>query len=82
MPFINLFIAAGFIILVLMTALWLISLILKNTSIVDIFWGIGFIIITWVAYLLASGYLPRKQLVAVLVTVWGLRLAIHIGIRN
>jgi len=66
----------------LMIFLWLISLALKNASIVDIFWGIGFIIVTWVAYRLAPGYLPRKQLVAALVTIWGLRLAVHIGIRN
>lgn len=82
MSFINLFITAGFVILVLMILLWFISLALKNASIVDIFWGIGFIIVTWVAYKLSSGYLPRKQLAAVLVTIWGLRLAIHIGIRN
>lgn len=62
--------------------LWLISLAIKNASIVDIFWGTGFVIITWVAYRFAPGYIPRKQLVATLVTVWGLRLAIYIGIRN
>jgi len=65
-----------------MALLWLISLALKNASIVDIFWGIGFITVTWASYRLAPGYLPRKQLVAVLVTIWGLRLAMHIGIRN
>jgi len=82
MPFINLFMTSGFVILIMMTTLWLISLALKNASIVDIFWGIGFVIVTWMAYRLAPGYLPRKQLVAILVTIWGLRLAIHIGIRN
>lgn len=83
MPFFYLFLTAGAVILVFMCLLWLLSLALKNASIVDIFWGIGFVIITWVAFVLASqGYLPRKQLIAVLVTIWGLRLAIHIAIRN
>ena len=40
-------------------------------------------IIAWLAYTLTpQGYLPRKQLIAALVTLWGLRLALHIGIRN
>ena len=80
--FLQIFVSTGFVILGLMTLLWLASLTLKNASIVDIFWGIGFIIVMWVAFALAPGYLSRKQLVATLITIWGLRLAIHIGLRN
>jgi steroid 5-alpha reductase family enzyme len=65
-----------------MILLWLLSLVLKNSSIVDIFWGIGFVVIAWLAFSLGGGYIPRKQLVAVLVTMWGLRLALHIFFRN
>ena len=82
MPFLNLFWLSGIVILALMVLLWLVSLALKNSSIVDIFWGIGFVIIAWLAFSLGGGYIPRKQFVAVLVTMWGLRLALHIGIRN
>lgn len=82
MPFVNLFLLVGIIILGMMTFLWLLSLALKNSSIVDIFWSVGFVIVAWLAFSLAQGYIPRKQLVAVLVTIWGLRLALHIGIRN
>ena len=82
MPFLNLFWLSGIVILALMVLLWLMSLALKNSSIVDIFWGIGFVIIAWLAFSLGGGYIPRKQFVAVLVTMWGLRLALHIGIRN
>jgi len=80
--FLHIVSVTGLTLFVLMTVLWLISLALKNASIVDIFWGIGFIIVTWMAFALTQGYLPRKQLVATLVTIWGLRLAIHIRIRN
>ena len=66
-----------------MTLLWLLSLTLKNSSIVDIFWGAGFILIVWLVFALAPhGYLPRRQLVALLVTIWGVRLTLHIGSRN
>lgn len=83
MPFLYLFLLTGGVILVLMTLLWIISLWQKDASIVDIFWGIGFMIIAWLAFLSTpQGYLPRKQLLCILVMIWGLRLAIHIGIRN
>ena len=81
MPFLSLFWMSGIVILTCMFLLWLLSLALKNSSIVDIFWGIGFVIVTWLAFSLGSGYIPRKQLVAVLVTMWGLRLALHIFFR-
>jgi steroid 5-alpha reductase family enzyme len=72
----------GGVILAMMIILWLVSLIVRNASIVDIFWGIGFVVVVWIGYYFASGYLPRKQLIANLVTIWGARLAIHISIRN
>ena len=83
MPFLQLFLIAGGCILALMTLLWLVSLALNNSSIVDVFWGMGFIVIAWTTFALTpQGYLPRRQLLAILVTIWGLRLALHIGIRN
>lgn len=67
----------------LMTVLWLVSLRIKNSSIVDIFWGTGFVIAAWLFFALTpQGYLPRKLLIAGLVTIWGLRLSIHIFRRN
>jgi steroid 5-alpha reductase family enzyme len=83
MNFTSLFLLSGTAILLLMTLLWLLSLTLKNSSIVDIFWGAGFILIVWLVFALApQGYLPRRQLVAWLVTLWGARLTLHIGNRN
>jgi steroid 5-alpha reductase family enzyme len=73
----------GLIILGLMILLWLLSLALKNSSIVDIFWGTGFVIATWVAFLFTpDGFLMRKLLLNTLVTIWGLRLSLYILIRN
>lgn len=82
MPLTILFLQSGLLILCLMTLLWLLSLALKNASIVDIFWGIGFIVIAWFAFTIGQGYLPRKQWMTALVTLWGIRLALHIGLRN
>jgi len=63
--------------------LWLVSLWLKNSSIVDIFWGTGFIIFAWGAFLLTpQGFITRKLLLCVLVSLWGLRLSLHLLLRN
>lgn len=73
----------GLIILGLMTLLWLLSLALKDSSIVDIFWGMGFVITTWVVFLFTpDGFLTRKLLLSTLVTIWGLRLSLYILARN
>ncbi len=83
MAFLSGFAALALVILVLMALMWVISLALKNSSIVDIFWGMGFVIVTWLALLMDyAGAAPRKLLLALLVTVWGLRLSLHILARN
>lgn len=71
------------VILGLMTLLWLVSLWLKNSSIVDIFWGTGFVIAFWLYFALTpAGFIPRQLLTGGLVTLWGLRLSLHILRRN
>lgn len=65
-----------------MTFLWLVSLALKDASIVDIFWGLGFIIALATYFVAGDGWMARKLLVLVLVTVWGLRLSGYILWRN
>ncbi|MFY9556553.1 MAG: DUF1295 domain-containing protein [Blastocatellia bacterium] len=67
---------------VLMMGVWLLSLIKKDASIVDIFWGPGFVLIAGVCFAITSGYRERKVLIVLLVAVWGLRLASHILWRN
>jgi steroid 5-alpha reductase family enzyme len=58
-------------------------LILQNSSIVDIFWGAGFVISNWVYFALTpNGFPGRKWLIGILVTIWGLRLSSYILWRN
>ena len=65
----------------LMIALWLVSLRLRDASIVDPFWGLGFVIVGWTAAL--AGELSGWGLVlALLTTAWGLRLSLHLARRN
>jgi len=79
----EIYLVGAAVILGLMVLLWLVSLALKNSSIVDIFWGTGFVIAAWVYFLLTpDGFMLRKLLLAGVVTIWGLRLSIHILTRN
>lgn len=63
--------------------IWIGSLIRRDASLVDRFWSLLFVVAGF-TYALAtpasSG--PRRTLVLVLVTVWGLRLAIYLTWRN
>lgn len=58
-------------------AMWL-----KKNDIADTAWGLGFIVVTVASLLMGGGLTPRKLAVLVLVVLWGLRLAIHITLRN
>jgi len=65
-----------------MTLLWLLSLARKDASIVDVFWGLGFVLLGAVYFALTDGFIGRKILITCLVGVWGLRLSLHILWRN
>ena len=69
-------------ILTLFTALWGVSLVLKNSSIVDIWWGPGILTIGVAYYLTSNGDPTRGRLVLGLVALWAVRLAVHIWRRN
>lgn len=66
---------------VAMILLWLISLRLQDASIVDIFWGIGFVLIAGSTFAVASRE-QRSIVLTALTTIWGLRLAAYIAWRN
>lgn len=62
--------------------LWIISVVKADSSIVDPFWGVGFVIIAWVTTYQIGGLDLRSAVLATLVTIWGLRLSIYLGWRN
>ena len=73
---------AAITILCIMVATWLLSLIMKNASIVDIVWGLGFAITSWVLAITIDGDSTRQILLAVMVGSWGLRLGGYLAKRN
>lgn len=77
-----LFLQASLIILAIVTILWVVSVIIKNVSIIDLFWGLGFVIVNAFYFFISNDYSVRKILLFILVTIWGLRLSIYLAWRN
>jgi len=73
---------SGLIVLLYMTAVFIFALVKKNNSIVDIFWGPGFIILTLYSLFQNPVTDFRKIIVTLLVILWAMRLSVHIYLRN
>lgn len=82
MTFSAIYFQALLLILMLVTILWLISIFIKNVSIVDLFWGLGFVISASFYFLKGDGNELRKIIVLALVSIWGLRLSGYLSWRN
>jgi steroid 5-alpha reductase family enzyme len=67
---------------VYMTGAFVLAMVRKDNSLADIVYGVGFILVAVLTLALRSDFAARQILATVLVTLWGLRLAIHITIRN
>ena len=70
------------VVFVYMTALFVVALIRKRNDIADVGWGVGFILVGISSLWFNGNMTPRKALLLGLVVIWGLRLGIHIGMRN
>ncbi len=77
-----LFTQAALIIFILVTLLWIVSIFITNVSIVDIFWGLGFVVVNTYYVFMSGDLTPRKLLILILVSIWGLRLALYLAFRN
>lgn len=63
------------------TVIWAASLVLRDASIIDVFWGPLFALQAWMHRGSAPAPGPAADWAVVLVTVWALRLAAHIARR-
>ena len=82
MTYIQIYLLSLIVIQVMMALLWLVSVRLKNVSIVDPFWGLGFVVATLLYFMKGEGLEARKILALIMVAIWGLRLSIYLMWRN
>jgi steroid 5-alpha reductase family enzyme len=65
-----------------MSFIFMLAWIKKDNSVVDIAWGIGFILVAILTLILQTVSVTRHVLITALILIWGTRLAAHIAIRN
>ena len=66
----------------LMTIGWVASLLIRNVSLVDSLWGLGFVLIAGLTLYGSMGYAGRAVMLTLLVAAWGLRLSAYLTLRN
>jgi len=79
---VKLFATAAVITVIYMTLVFFLALLKKNNSIVDIAWGLGFILVGTGMFVLHGQGRSRQYMALALIWIWGGRLALHIFRRN
>ena len=69
---------------VVMFSTWVVSLPLRNASIVDPIWSLGFVVVGWVSFVAMHQHVDalRAGVLLAFVSIWGIRLSLHLFIRN
>ncbi|QEG24956.1 DUF1295 domain-containing protein [Mariniblastus fucicola] len=70
------------LIIAAMSLLWLVSIRVKDASIVDLCWGLGFVIVAWATAFQTGASDLRAIMLLALTTLWGLRLSGYLLWRN
>jgi steroid 5-alpha reductase family enzyme len=62
--------------------LWVVSIPIRDVSIIDMFFPVILLSITAVSFLIGNGAADRRLLVMLLVGIWSLRITVHLVRRN
>jgi steroid 5-alpha reductase family enzyme len=73
---------SAIVILAIVVITWLISLALRDASVIDPVWPLGFVAVAITAFVAGDGDEGRRLLILVLVGLWGLRLSGYLMWRN
>lgn len=82
------FLVVALVIAAMMLTVWAVSVAIRDASIVDVLWGPGFVVVAWTTFIVSlpdfsdGGDTRRAVLLCAMATVWGLRLGVHLGVRN
>jgi len=78
MPFVPTLLATLIAVLGALFVLWLVATAKRDVSIIDGFWGTGFVFVAWIAQGMNGPQSTRWLILLVLVTIWGLRLSLFL----
>lgn len=75
-------VASGLAVWAAMTLLWIVSLVRRDASIADAFWGPGFALVAGTVLALTPSLTGHALLLAAMTALWALRLGFHLLRRN
>ncbi len=78
----NFFLILGLILFLYFNFWFILSVIKKRNDIADEAWGLGFILLAWSSLFLSSNIQFQNLIANTIVTIWGLRLFVHIYKRH
>ena len=78
----TLFLEGAGVVAAAFAVLWIVSVVRRDASIIDPFWGLGFVAIVWFWHVRADAATVRATVQALAVTVWGVRLSGYLAWRN
>ena len=78
----NVFLVSGIVLAIYFSIFFVIGQILKNNSIVDFGWGLGFVLLALVQLFTVKPLNLSALIITVLIVIWGVRLSYHIAKRN
>ena len=64
------------------TLIFILSQVLKRNDIADVSWGLSFIVVLASVYFISQNQSPRFLIISTLITVWAIRLAVRIYLKN
>lgn len=73
---------SAIVIFIYMTGVFFLCAYKNDLSLVDIFWGLGFILVWFSSRLILPAHSLRSFIIGTLVIIWGLRLTFQIAIRK
>ncbi len=63
-----------------MSAWFVVSRIVNRNDVADTAWGLGFVVLAWALFIQRPSV--QLSLAVILVTIWGVRLSVHVFLRN
>jgi|UPI00037123DE steroid 5-alpha reductase family enzyme len=78
----NYFLVLALILLAYMSAWFGCAILRRRNDLADVAWGLGFVLLAWLALLIAGQFTYRAIVIDLLISIWGFRLAWHIYRRN
>ncbi len=73
----SIYLQTGIVLFVYFLLFFITAIIKKDNSIVDIGWGFGFVLAVWYTFIMSS-FSAVNLIVVLLVSLWGVRLGLHI----